>query len=199
MESREIENLVSFILKGRSSDVCPKCNGKMTSNEDKDLQCSCGYIEYQKKVTKPKLAEEDAMPKFKTKKAITPDKKKAEEPLGDILTIKPEEKPQEKTVPPAEKKRDDRIAQLARAVERLEVKLEEMHDQAIYSQGFYDGRKYVVSQAEEILCKLNKCKTREELSESGKLPAFWLATLMLCLDDPPGVYCLSKKKVEPEE
>ena len=99
----------------------------------------------------------------------------------------------------AEKKRDAKIAELASAVERLEDQLHKVHDQVSYSQGFYAGRKYIVSTAEEILCKSNHCKTREELATSGKLPAFWVATLVLCLDDPPGVLSLSEKKVGLDE
>ena len=67
-------------------------------------------------------------------------------------------------------------------------------DQVSYSKGFYDGRLYIVSQAERILCEQTGCKTREELMSTGKLPSFWIATLVVCLDDPPNVLNLVVKE-----
>jgi len=99
----------------------------------------------------------------------------------------------------AEKKLDAKIAGLVSAVKRMEDQLHFLRDQVSYSQGFYAGRKYIVSTAEGILCKSNHFETREELATSGKLPAFWTSTLVLCLDDPPGVLSQSLKKVRSDE
>ena len=79
-------------------------------------------------------------------------------------------------------------------VQGVEDRLCRLIDQVSYSKGFYDGRKYIVSRAEEILCEQVGCKTREELATSGKLPSFWAATLVLCLNDPANVLDLAKKE-----
>ena len=69
-----------------------------------------------------------------------------------------------------------------------------LNDQWNYSKGFYDGRRYIVSRAEQILCEQTGCRSREELAASGKIPPFWTSTLVLCLDDPPRVLNLAKKE-----
>lgn len=122
--------------------------------------------------------------------------------------VNPEEetgktKPQEAKTPEKEKP----ASPDTKAIVNITIKLQELSsrlaevergwrqfmDQVSYSNGFHDGRRYIVSQAERILCEQTGCKTREELMTTGKLPNFWISTLVLCLDDPPNVLPLTKK------
>lgn len=77
-------------------------------------------------------------------------------------------------------------------------------DKLSYSKGFYDGRRYIVTEAEKILCRETGCKTRGQLIKTGKIPTFWKSTLTLCLQDMPNVLNLTKleedvlnKKIQP--
>jgi len=90
---------------------------------------------------------------------------------------------------------------VAKKIQGLNLRLDKVEegwrqfmDQVSYSKGFYDGRLYIVSQAERILCEQTGCKTREELMSTGKLPNFWISTLVVCLDDPPNVLNLAVKE-----
>ena len=76
------------------------------------------------------------------------------------------------------------IALLTRRVDELET---DLNSQLYYSRGFYDGRRYIVSVAEEIMD-----------TESIPRPAWWLGTLLKCLIDPPNLYNAAKKS-EPVE
>ena len=77
-----------------------------------------------------------------------------------------------------------KIALLTRRVDELETGL---NSQLYYSRGFYDGRRYIVSEAEAIMSQNNVSK-----------PAWWIAILVKCLIDPHNVYMLPKKQ-EPDE
>lgn len=70
---------------------------------------------------------------------------------------------------------------------KLIAQLHSELDQITYSKGFYDGRNYLVTTAENMMVKNLGFKSREELSISGKMPVFWVATLVTCLTDPPSV------------
>ena len=58
-----------------------------------------------------------------------------------------------------------------------------------YRQGYNDGRKRIVSLAEEHLAEWLKLPNRAALAKSGKLPAWWIATL---------IETMSAAKVVPE-
>ena len=60
-------------------------------------------------------------------------------------------------------------------------------DNMSYSKGFWDGRKYTATIAEEILVKNKQVH-----------PAFWVSTLARALTDPEPVIDLTVKKVEEE-
>ena len=87
----------------------------------------------------------------------------------------------------------DKIQESEKVLEKLRSEL----DQITYSKGFYAGRKYIVTTAENIMMKHFGCRSREELSTSDKMPAFWIATLVMCLDDPPLV--LDITELQPDE
>ena len=92
-----------------------------------------------------------------------------------------------------------KIAALEQSYKDLEAGLSE---QLHYSRGFYDGRQYIVRTAEKILSNNIGCQNRQELVESGKLPAFWIATLVECLTNPPNVYNFPReqqKEIDNEE
>ena len=79
------------------------------------------------------------------------------------------------------------IKKLRRELQDLDTQLN-----VSYSKGFYDGRKYIVSTAEDILMCQTGCQTREDLAKTGNIPEFWTATLVKCFRDPTGVIPLAK-------
>lgn len=91
---------------------------------------------------------------------------------------------------PLEKLLAAKVQEASGLIDRVRGEL----DNLVYSEGFYDGRKHIVSKAEEILVKQLGLTPREELAGSGKIPEFWIATLVLCLADPPNVRNLVKSK-----
>jgi len=106
-----------------------------------------------------------------------------------------ETKPQEAKTPAKDSQAvAKQIQELNLRLAKVEEGWRQFMDQVSYSKGFYDGRLYIVSQAERILCEQTGCKTREELMSTGKLPSFWIATLVVCLDDPPNVLNLVVKE-----
>lgn len=108
-----------------------------------------------------------------------------------------ETKPQEAKTPAKEQAESQAVVKKFQEFNLRLAKVEEgwrqFMDRVSYSNGFHDGRRYIVSQAERILCEQTGCKTREELMLTGKLPNFWISTLVLCLDDPPNVLPLTKE------
>jgi len=106
-----------------------------------------------------------------------------------------ETKPQEAKTPAKDSQAvAKQIQELNLRLAKVEEGWRQFMDQVSYSKGFYDGRLYIVSQAERILCEQTGCKTREELMSTGNLPNFWISTLVLCLDDPPNVLPPTKKE-----
>lgn len=67
----------------------------------------------------------------------------------------------------------------------ISILKEAVNEQVNYAKGFYDGRRYVVSKAETFLLKELGFANREALADAGKLPAWWIITLVECLTDPP--------------
>lgn len=120
-----------------------------------------------------------------------------------------ETKPQEAKTPAKEEaesqgsRAGEAVAKKFQELDHRLAKVEEgwrqFMDQVSYSNGFHDGRRYIVSQAERILCEQTGCKTREELMLKEKLPNFWISTLVLCLDDPPNVLPLTKNREDKKQ
>ena len=110
----------------------------------------------------------------------------------ELLKGEAEESPQKKLKVDT----DIQLKSYERRLRGVEERIDGVIETLSYSKGFYDGRKYIVSTAESILCKQTGCKTRDELATSGKIPSFWTSTLILCLNDPPYVMDLTREKDE---
>lgn len=115
-------------------------------------------------------------------KPAPPVPKPGEKTVPDPSPVKKEEQPPVEQTPVV-KKKEERPSVVEKT--DLATTIKWAYDTAYFNGlgiGFAQGIKYIVTLAEEKLAEALKFPSRGALVQSGKLPSWWIATLVIALD-----------------